>query len=207
MTSAAARPGPDRTGRSMRSGRRAAQSQCGFAYMLLLIAVAVIGVAAASALSVGSTMARRDAEQQLLAIGEEFQRALSSYAGISSGEVAPALTPAPGIAAGSPASGVPLAPSGASGPRTLDDLLRDSRVPQVRKHLRQIYADPLTGKAEWGLVRDNQGFIVGIYSLADGRPIKRTGWPAQWAHFEEQKSYAGWVFGARRGVANLPTQR
>lgn len=158
----------------MRSGRRRAQA--GFAYLLLLIALAVIGVSSAAAVSLGAAMTRRDAERELLAIGGEFQRALDSYAGVPSGA---------------------LAPPGARGPRELEDLLRDPRQPGVRRHLRQVYADPLTGKEEWGLVRDSEGTIVGVYSLAEGRPIQRTGWPPEWAGFEEQESYAGWVFGLR----------
>lgn len=158
----------------MRTGSRfARRREGGFAYMLLLVAVAVIGVAAASSVSLGSTLARRDAEQELLAIGAEFERALVSYGGVA---------------------------PGARGPRTLEELLADPRSPQVRRHLRQVYADPLTGKSDWGLVRDSQGFIVGVYSLAEGTPIKRRGWPAHRAAFEEQESYAGWVFGFGRGV-------
>lgn len=148
--------------------------QTGFAYLLLLLAIAVIGVSASAAVSLGAVMARRDAEQQLLDIGMEYQRALASYAGVPPGAAAP-----PGV----------------RGPRTLEELLKDSRVPGIRRHLRQLYADPLTGKAEWGLVRDTEGFIVGVHSLADGRPIKRTGWPPHLAHLEAQESYAGWIFG------------
>jgi type II secretory pathway pseudopilin PulG len=166
----------------MRSGRR----QGGFAYVLLLVTVTVIGVAASSAVVLGASLARRDAEQQLLAIGEEFQRALQTYAGLPAGA----------------AAGVAAMP-GVHGPRTLDDLLKDPRSPGVRRHLRQLYADPLTGKQEWGMVRDADGHILGIYSLAPGRPIKRTEWPPQWAHFEEQESYAGWVFGVM-GPGRVP---
>lgn len=164
-------------GASMRSGRRAVRSQRGFAYVLLLVSIGVIGVAAAGAVSLGSTMARRDAEEQLLAIGAEFERALYSYAGVPQG-----------LPAG------PVPPN-VHGPRELEELLKDPRVPGVRRHLRQVYEDPLTGKAEWGLVRDSQGFITGIYSLAEGQPIKRSGWPQRWTTFEGQEAYAGWVFG------------
>lgn len=150
------------------------RQHAGFAYLLLLIALAVIDVASAAAVTLGATMARRDAEQQLLAIGAEFQRALNSYAGVPPGA---------------------LAPPSARGPRELEELLHDPRQPSIRRHLRQLYADPLTGKEEWGRVRDSEGFIVGVYSLSKGRPIRRTGWPQEWAAFEEQESYAGWVFG------------
>jgi hypothetical protein len=79
-------------------------------------------------------------------------------------------------------------------------------VPGVRRHLRQIYADPLTGKEEWGLVLDSEGFIVGVHSLAEARPIKRTGWGPQRAAFEEAQSYKEWVFGLpNAGQAKVPT--
>ena len=155
-----------RTGNAMRAR--------GFAYVLLLAALAVIAVAATASVSLGATLARRQAERELLAIGMEFRRALHSYAGLP-----------PGVGA----------PAGARGPRSLDDLLRDPRAPGVRRHLRKLYADPLTGKAEWGLVTDAQGFIVGVHSLATGRPIQRTGFDPVLASFEEADDYRQWVFG------------
>lgn len=163
----------------MRSG----EHQGGFAYLVLLLAIALIGIAASSAVSLGATLARRDAELQLLAIGAEFDQALRSYAGV------------PGAA---------TAVAGARGPRNLEDLLRDPRYPGVRRHLRKLYADPLTGSAEWGLVRDGEGFIIGVYSQSAGRPIKRGQFPPMQAHFEEAESYSGWAFGLwRPGMTKL----
>jgi type II secretory pathway pseudopilin PulG len=136
-------------------------------------------VVAGSSLSIGSQIARRDAEQSLLAIGMEFQQALRAYAGV------PAEAKGPLIA---------------HGPRTLEELLKDPRTPSTRRYLRQIYVDPLTGGQTWGLSKDSAGFIVGVYSLAEGRPIKQTGFEATQASFEEAETYAAWVFG-------LPTVR
>jgi type II secretory pathway pseudopilin PulG len=158
-------------GKIMRTGRSAGH---GFAYLLLLLAIALIGLTAGATISLGATMARRDAERQLLAVGSEFQQALRSYAGIP--PLASVSTPA-------------------QGPRSLDDLLKDPRVPGLRRHLRRIYADPLTGKKEWGLIKDSQGFILGIHSLAAGQPIQRTGFEQPFASFEEAQDYRQWVFG------------
>lgn len=154
----------------MRNGRRSV----GFAYVLLLVVIALIGVAAASSVSIGSAMGRRDAEQQLLSVGLEFQQALRSYAGI-------------------PAAAVP--PLAARGPRSMEELLKDPRVPGIRRHLRQLYADPMTGRDAWGIVRDPQGYITGIYSLAPGQPIQRAGFEAPLAHLENADTYRQWVFG------------
>jgi type II secretory pathway pseudopilin PulG len=142
--------------------------------MLLLLAIALIGLAASATISLGATFARRDAERQLLAVGMEFQLALRSYAGVPVNVAMPAA---------------------AQGPRSLDDLLKDPRVPGLRRHLRQLYADPLTGKQEWGLVKDNQGLILGVHSLAEGQPIQRSGFEPQLASFEDAESYRQWIFG------------
>jgi type II secretory pathway pseudopilin PulG len=149
----------------------------GFAYVLLLIAISVIGVVAGSSLSIGSQIARRDAEQSLLAIGMEFQQALRAYAGV------------PAEAKGSLI---------AHGPRTLEELLKDPRTPSTRRYLRQIYVDPLTGGQTWGLSKDSAGFIVGVYSLAEGRPIKQTGFESTLVGFDEAEAYSSWIFGLPR---------
>jgi type II secretory pathway pseudopilin PulG len=164
----------------MRSGEAARvgptqEGQQGFAYLLLLLAVALIGLSAAAAVNLGATMARRDAERQLLAIGAEFEQALRSYAG-------------------GPAGALGAAP-GARGPRTLEELLKDPRTPGVRRHLRQIYADPLTGSADWGMVLDGEGFLIGIYSRSALRPIQKSGFDPRWAAFEKAETYRDWVFG------------
>jgi type II secretory pathway pseudopilin PulG len=164
----------------MRTGDVAAHRvQTGFAYVLLLLAVALISIAATAAVTLGATMARRDAERELLAIGAEFQQALRSY------------------------TGVPVAAAAATvgqGPRTLEDLLKDPRVPGIRRHLRQLYADPLTGKSEWGLILDAQGRIAGVHSLAQGKPIRRTGFEPQFAALENAETYGQWVFGLPAAV-------
>jgi hypothetical protein len=113
-------------------------------------------------------MERRATEQALLAAGEQFRVALLSWRA-----------------------------GGGTGPTELAELLRDPRVPGLRRHLRRLPHDPMTGRSEWGLLRDNGGRIVAVYSLAEGRPIKRDGFDGvRQAGFEEAESYAQWVFGA-----------
>lgn len=183
MISGAGRLGTGATDGLMRSGSsqryRCGRSGGGFAYVLLLLGVAVLALGATAALQLSAQAGRRQAEQSLLFVGGEFERALYSYAGVP-------VTTTVGTQAGALL---------ARGPRTLEELLKDPRVPGVRRHLRQLYADPMTGKSEWGVVRDPAGFIIGIYSLADGQPIKQLGFDTRQAHFEEAPGYAKWVFG------------
>lgn len=152
----------------MRNGRQG--SGRGFVYLLLLVVVAVVGAASSATVTLGLALDRRAAEQELLTIGAEYENALSSYR---------ASTPA----------------GKEQSPRSFEDLLADPRYPGVRRHLRKMYVDPLTGTDQWGIIRSTGGLIVGIYSLAEGVPIKREGFAARWAGFANANSYALWIFG------------
>ena len=55
-------------------------------------------------------------------------------------------------------------------PMRLEDLLEDRRSGEVQRHLRRIWRDPLTGRAEWGLVREGEG-IAGVHSLSTATPV------------------------------------
>lgn len=109
----------------MQSGKRR-----GFTYLSLIILVAIIGLVSAASIKLGAVLQRSAAERELLAIGAEYADALESYA---------KATP-PGQS--------PLPPS-------FKELLRDPRFPGVRRHLRRIYVDPMTGSSEWGIVYAN----------------------------------------------------
>jgi type II secretory pathway pseudopilin PulG len=153
----------------------------GFAYLALLIAIAVIGAVAAGTLQLGAILQRRAAEEELLSIGSEFRRALISYA---------SATPA-----GQP-----------SAPPTLQALLKDPRYSNIRRHLRKLYVDPLTGSEQWGTVMsiDGKG-IVGIYSLSAAVPIKIGNFETQFLSFTDKTSYADWVFRAVMPIVPIST--
>lgn len=144
----------------------------GVALLGLLALVAVIGATSAASLRLGAAMHRRAAERELLFVGLEFQRALASYA---------AMAPA-----GAPRT-----------PRTLDDLLRDRRVPMLQRHLRRVYRDPITGQPTWGLIRGPEGGIVAVHSLSQAAPTMQTGFPPELQHLAGRRSYSEWVFGVR----------
>ena len=146
------------------------QRTAGFSYLGLLILIAIIGIAASTTLQAGSILQRRAAEEELLEIGAEFRSALISYAN---------ATPA----------GQKRAPS------SLQDLLKDPRYPGVRRHLRKLYADPITGKEEWGLVDaiDGSG-IAGFHSLSNAKPIKISNFDIAFQEFEQKSSYRDWKF-------------
>jgi type II secretory pathway pseudopilin PulG len=144
--------------------------QAGFTYLGMLILVAIISLVSATTIQVGAVLQRRDAEEELLEIGTEFRAALISYS---------AATP------------VGRAPR----PASLQDLLKDPRFPTTRRHLRKIYADPLTGKEEWGILTAPDGSgVTGVYSLSDAKPIKIGNFESPYERFKGKTSYRFWVF-------------
>ncbi|WP_426170596.1 type II secretion system protein [Pseudoduganella sp. R-34] len=170
----------------IRNGR-----QRGFTYVSVVILVAIIGLVGAMSLRLGTTMQRAAAEQALLDIGMEYSNALASYA---------AATP----------QGQP------NYPKSFAELLKDPRFPQLRRHLRRVYVDPMTGKAEWGLVKATEnGGILAIYSLSKATPIKIGNFPPRFVAFEGKTSLADWKFsgegvqvaGAKSGDGQQPAQQ
>ncbi len=148
--------------------RRSAAAQGGFAYLAVLLFIAVFGAISAGVVAAGSGMARRAAEDDLLFVGAQFRNAIRSYY-----------------------------ESGAGGRRyalSFEELLRDKRAPGVLRHLRRVYPDPMTGKEDWGLVLGPEGGIIGVYSKATGTPLKTDGFAPEFPAFTGQQKYSDWVF-------------
>jgi type II secretory pathway pseudopilin PulG len=141
----------------------------GFTYIGLLIMVALIGIALAATAQLLSTWMRRDREVQLLFVGDEFRKAISSY-----------YLRTPG--------------ANKKFPKSMQELLSDSRFPNTVRHLRKIYVDPLTGKAEWGVVRQADGGITAVHSLSQGAPLKRAGFERKDESFAGADKYSQWLF-------------
>ena len=153
--------------------------QRGFTYVGLIVLVAIIGLVGAATLKIESLMRRAEAEEELLETGAEFTRALRSYA---------AATP----------RGQPTQPP------SLKELLRDPRFPEPRRHLRKIYIDPITGKAEWGILylADKAG-VIGVYSLSESAPLKVANFDYRFQNFENREHISEWAF-TMTGQAALP---
>ena len=144
----------------------------GFTFIGLLFLIVLMGLMAAAAATTWTFLGQRDKEEQLLFVGGEYRAALGRYA------VAHARQPQPY-------------------PTSLAQLLGgDDRQVPVR-YLRRLYVDPMTGNADWGLVKSPQGGITAIYSLSDLRQIRSRSVPGSadlGIAFAQAKSYRDWVF-------------
>lgn len=134
-----------------------------------------MGVVLAGAGQVWHTGAKREKERELLFVGNQYRQAIGRYYEAS--------------------------PGAKQYPAKLDELIEDKRFPKSQRHLRQLYADPMTGRAEWGLVRA-AGRITGVYSLSEETPLKTGNFAKLDAEFAQRTRYADWRFVHRPDAAS-----
>src|SRR5581483_8117409 len=108
----------------MGSGNR----QHGFTYVCALFLVAVTAAAFGSVAEAWSHARQREKAAELIWIGNQFKEAIALY-----------YQRSPGTTKHYPAK--------------LEDLLEDHRFVTAQRYLRRLYVDPLTGKAEWAVIR------------------------------------------------------
>ena len=146
--------------------RSALGRQRGYTYIGLLVSVVILGLMLTIVARVWSTTEQRERETQLLWIGHAYRMAISSYFSM-----------------------------GHQYPLTLEVLLTDDRSPVPKHHLRQLYADPMTGKADWTLITNPSGQgIMGVASSSKATPIKRKGFELVDAVFADTDCYCAWQF-------------
>lgn len=155
--------------RPSRIGRPSRLGQGGIGYLVVLFWLALGSLALTGEALLWSMERQREREEELLFVGDQLRRAIGSYYDAS------------------PSEPKRLPPS-------LDVLLEDARFLPARKHLRRVYADPMTGTRAWGLVRGSDGGVLGVYSTSQRAPLRRTGFAAVDAEFEHKARYADWQF-------------
>ena len=141
------------------------RQQQGSVFMGMLVTVAVVAVMLMEVGTLWSSVLQRERELELLARGNEIRRAIGLYYR-----------------------------EGNSFPKSLEDLVLDRRQPTVKRYLRRVYDDPLTGSAEWGVVEGPGETIMGVFSTAKGTPFKQGNFSVKNQSFTGQGSYQGWVF-------------
>ncbi|MBW7956960.1 MAG: type II secretion system protein [Deltaproteobacteria bacterium] len=140
----------------------------GFTYLSLLFLVTLMGLAAGTAGKYWSFEVRREKEEELIFRGMEIRRAIGKYYSES--------------------------PGAKTYPRSIDDLANDPRYPVTKRHLRKIYHDPMTGEADWEVIRAPDGGIMGVRSSSQAEPIKKQGFPPELKGFENRYFYNEWQF-------------
>lgn len=145
------------------AGKRASNER-GFTYVMVLVAVVVIGLTVGTASRVTSHATQADREAELLFRGLAYRAAIKSYYETK---------------------------GAAKFPRALEDLVNDPRHAN-KHHLRALYRDPFGD--EWTLIRAADGGIAGVASASNKEPIKRANFPKGLESFNAANAYASWRF-------------
>ncbi|MEF7613638.1 type II secretion system protein [Aquincola sp. MAHUQ-54] len=149
---------------------RATAPQGGFTLIALLVIVAVVGWGLAFVGPAWSSQAHREREQELLRIGRLYAEALQRYREMSPGGLK-------------------------TGPARLEDLLLDTRFLGTVRHLRRLYPDPMGADRPWGLVRDAQGGIVGVFSRSEEETVAQGPvWVVDGLVLPPARKYVDWKF-------------
>lgn len=140
----------------------------GFTYVMILVAVIVMGIFAEVSTFYASRSRQMDREAELLFRGTAYRNAIKSYY----------------------ESGRPVK----TYPKSLNDLVKDSRMVH-KSHLRKLYTDPFgKEKGEWKLLRAFDGGISGVSSQSVEKPLKTGNFRQGYERFEGATTYSGWVF-------------
>ncbi|HSB67922.1 MAG TPA: type II secretion system protein [Candidatus Methylomirabilis sp.] len=120
----------------------------GIVFPILLLSILIIGISSAGVAEMWSTQAKREKEEELLFRLREFRKAIARFRADHNRL-----------------------------PKELKDLLEDRSQLAIRRYLRRIYPDPMTGKPDWklDLLADRAGVVSGIqdvHSKSEGKPLK-----------------------------------
>ncbi len=143
--------------------------QRGLAYLWLLFLLTLITLGIGRSLDWYSTVNQRQKERQLLWVGQQYVQAIRSYYQSSPG-------------------------TQKRYPPTLEDLLEDKRFVTMRRHLRRLYRDPMTGQPGWTLIMAPEGGVMGVASPSARETWKQSGFPAMLAALAGKQRYNEWQF-------------
>jgi type II secretory pathway pseudopilin PulG len=141
----------------------------GFTLLAVLAAMFFLALATQKVMTVVSQQAQREREVELLHIGAAYARAIGDYYQSSPGSVK-------------------------RWPSSLNDLTDDGRFISIRRHIRQVYADPISKSTDWGVVMAVDGGIKGVYSRSDAVPIRTGGVELLGLSLAPARRYSDWQF-------------
>lgn len=146
-------------------------NQRGAILLMVLVSITLLGLMAGIAGSSWQTIVQRAKEADLLWKGNQIRQAIESY-----------------YTASNVQGTVPRA-----FPLELEYLILDLRFLEIRRHIRQIFPDPMTGK-EWDIIKGPNGQVIGVKSSSHKVPFKQDGFSKVNQSFRGKRSYKDWKF-------------
>ncbi|WP_213766682.1 type II secretion system GspH family protein [Caballeronia sp. dw_19] len=152
----------------MVKNRASSARQRGVTYFWALLVVLFITLGLGKLLENVAMTDKRNRETELLYTGNLYRDAIRQYS------------------QSTPVGGKPY-------PEKVSDLLRDPRYPVIRRYLRRLYPDPVTGAA-FILIPAPGGGVMGVHSASRRKPAKAAGFPKDQTAFSAARSYQQWEF-------------
>ncbi len=148
----------------------ALRDERGFTFIGAIFLVVVVGIGLSVTGVAWSTISKREKETELLFRGIEIAKGIGRYYNDS--------------------------PGTKRYPKSLGDLADDKRFPVIKRHVRRIYKDPMTGRADWVIIKAPTGGIMGVKSASKDIPFKTGGFsPEELIVVKEgASSYSEWEF-------------
>jgi type II secretory pathway pseudopilin PulG len=143
--------------------------QRGFTYIAVLVAMLMLALASQGVMTSVSQQAQREREADLLRIGQVYAQAIGAYYEASPGRIK-------------------------RWPGSLNDLIEDRRLVTVKRHIREVYPDPITRLANWELILAPDGGIQGVRSQSVAAPIRAGAIDLGAITLEPASRYADWQF-------------
>lgn len=162
------RPLRGRRGDGIKGAAAVENRSRGAALLNVLVMVALLGLAAGMAGQSMSALMQREREAELLWRGLQYRQAIASYYNVKRG-------------------------AQQVYPSKLEDLVKDPRFPDIKRHLRRLYNDPMTGK-EWDVVKDPAEKLMGVRSTSELTPFQQANFPKGLEDLEGKTTYREWEF-------------
>jgi len=142
--------------------------QRGYNFLVMVFAVALFAIALGATVPSLAQAMRAEREADMILQAQTLARAIKAYA----------LTGQGGLH---------------RNPQSLVDLLEDKRFGNARRYLREVPWDAMTHSYDWGVVRGEDGGVIGVYSQSDLAPL-RVKAPAGVKATEGAEHYSDWHF-------------
>ena len=152
-------------------------SNRGFTLVGLAVIIAITGIVLATVARVHSTILKRDLAEELLFRGDEIKDAIDAYF-----------------------------KTGNTYPRNFEELLKDPRGVNPKRHLRKVYKDPVTN-GEWELIKDKAERIIGEKSKSEKEPLKKDNFPEEYKAFTGKTKYSEWEFISKPVTSPVPQKQ
>lgn len=151
-------------------GKRILNKDGGFTFIVLLFIVVISGIMFSATGKVWSNVMKREREAELIFVGLQYVQAIEAYYKGSGGRHSKMY------------------------PSELEFLLEDPRENVLKRYLRRLYDDPMTGD-KFEIIKDEvSGKIKGVKSKSTDKVLKTDGFPEELKQLKGKATYSDWEF-------------